>query len=85
MKPSRLFSSVLCLFAAASFPLRTSAAPAPAPEYPTPVLAENLDAAAFAEWADGKETPISARGDKAPTADKLIWTHQSGIGFQFKP
>ena len=85
MKPSLLFSSVLCLFAAASFPLRTSAAPAPAPEYPTPVLAENLDAAAFAEWADGKETPISARGDKAPTADKLIWTHQSGIGFQFKP
>jgi len=75
-----LFSSLLCLFAAAAFPLRASAAPAPAPVYATPLLAENLDAASFAEWTNGKEAPISARGEKAPTAEKIIWTQHSNTG-----
>ena len=78
MKPSLLLSSALCLLAALGSPLK--AAPAPAPVYPTPVLAENLDATAFAEWMDGKETPLSARGEKPPTADKTIWTQQSSSG-----
>ena len=80
MKSSLLLPSLLCFLAASAFPLPTSAAPTSTPTYPTPVLAENLDANAFAEWNDGKETPLSARGEKPPTVDKTIWTQTTNSG-----
>jgi len=43
------------------------------------VQVDNLDPAAFAEWVDGRETPISG-ADKSQTPQWLIWTNKSQPG-----
>ena len=45
----------------------------------TPVQVDNLDPAAFAEWVDGQEKPISG-ADKSQTPQWLIWTNKSQPG-----
>ena len=60
--------------------LSQSAAPTAAkPAMATPVQVDNLDPAAFAEWVDGQETPISG-ADKSQTPQWLIWTNKSQPG-----
>ncbi|RYD63703.1 MAG: hypothetical protein EOP83_11550, partial [Verrucomicrobiaceae bacterium] len=40
-------------------------------EIPTsPIAKEDLDPAAFAEWSNGKETPIDSTGGQ----EKILWT-----------
>ncbi|HEV7866996.1 MAG TPA: hypothetical protein VGO90_04905 [Chthoniobacteraceae bacterium] len=49
--------------------------------FATPIEAPALDASAFAEWVDGAEKSISARGgDKAHTATWVIWTKTTQVG-----
>jgi hypothetical protein len=45
----------------------------------TPVQADNLDPTTFAEWVDGRETPLSG-ADRSQTPQWLIWTDKTQPG-----
>lgn len=65
LPPLCLLSFALTLLA---FPLAAKAAPG----LTNPVTAKSLDPAAYSEWVDGSETPVSAQVPKAAAVEKLV-------------
>lgn len=56
----------------------SKAVPKPGENMATPVKPDNLDAAAFAEWVDGKESRIEGGQDRVP--ENVIWTSKGKVG-----